>query len=344
MRNLFLYVSIIFLFLSFSSNINASMKTPAIMWQLVDEERYVYRFDLEKYNWRKIREIRELNKSASSEVKTAGLKIIDIGSTDEKNGSFKDFEKPVTAVVRDPDGKIFRLSGIENNFSTAVIPEDTNLIGRYLLGANYKLGNADINNDGVPETVYLSAKRLITHYKNGGKLGSASVVFIDDAEYMPLEIGPVVNTAESRFSGGTHRPHEEYKFMVKYMNKPLAGAKVVVYAFGSRWKKGFVTDENGEFKITPTDDRPEDGREWQKYLYTASYHDTKNGAYHVNTFPVIVFRNRPEWYSKAMGFTFWAIIGTAVVLIIIFAVIRRNRWQENRKLVIFDNYKIKEEI
>jgi hypothetical protein len=62
-------------------------------------------------------------------------------------------------------------------------------------------------------------------------------VFIDNAEYLPLEIGPVINTAENQYGGGTHRPHREYTFMVKYMNRPLAGATVRLYTIGKPGKR-----------------------------------------------------------------------------------------------------------
>jgi hypothetical protein len=73
------------------------------------------------------------------------------------------------------------------------------------------------------------------------------------------------------------------------------------------------------------------------------HHDQKKGTYYISSLPVIVYRNRPEWYSKAMGFTLFSIAGTAVVAGIVLGVVARSRRRENRRLVVFDQYRIKEE-
>ena len=187
----------------------------------------------------------------------------------------------------------------------------------------------------LPETVFLSAKTLINHHSTGGTTGSASVVFFDDAEKMPLEIGPVINTVLIRSGGNAQRPHTKYEMMVKYMNKPLAGARVVVHAMGSNWEKEFVTDKEGRFSITPTDDRTDSNHEWQTYLFMASHHDRTNSTYHSTTLPVIVYKNRPEWFSKSMGFTYWAIAGIAVSGLILLGLLRRREWREKRKIAHF---------
>jgi ferredoxin len=130
------------------------------------------------------------------------------------------------------------------------IPGDENLVGRYLLGAHIILENRDVDGDGQEESVHLCPKRIVAHYKNGGKRGAASVVFFYEAQHMPLEIGPVINTAKSKFGGGTQRPHRSYPMMVRYRNKPLPGATVTVMVDGSQWTKSLVTDEIGYFLPT----------------------------------------------------------------------------------------------
>jgi hypothetical protein len=335
-------IPLLLMLFPFSGIAFAAPDLPVAYWELVNEDRYTYRFDMEKLHWREIRERRAMNKTANTEIKTSELKLLDLKRWQTQQGGMENLIAEPACIMRDPNGAIHRLTSAEGHVAVK-IPADANLIGRYLLGAQYRFGDIDVDGDGKMETVSLSAKQIITHYRNGGKQGSASVVFIDNAEYLPLEIGPVINTAENQYGGGTHRPHREYTFMVKYMNRPLAGATVRLYTMGSHWEKAFVTDEEGEFTVTPTDDRTDDGKEYQKYLYVAYHHDQKKGTYHISSLPVIVYRNRPEWYSKAMGFTLFSIAGTAVVAGIVLGVVARSRRRENRRLVVFDQYRIKEE-
>jgi len=316
---------------------------PAIYWQLANEDRYVYRNDMDKMNWLEIRERRELNKTANQEVKTSGLKIY--GDQLFAGRKWQNGEAPAGAVsmfVRDPNGRMSTVSGIKTGENAVQLPQDVRLNGRYLLGALYSPGKADVDGDGREETVYLSAKQMVRHYLNGGVTGKASVVYFDDPERMPLEIAPAINTAENRSGGNTQRPHKDYDMQVRYRGKPLAGARVVVRAMGSGWEKQFVTDSKGLFTIIPPDDRTDSSREWQTYLFMAAHHDRERAQFHNATLPVTVYKNRPEWYSKAMGFTFFAIIGTSVVLVILAGMSRRRKRRQQNSLAVFEKYRIKE--
>ena len=327
------------------SSAASAVELPAIYWQLANEDRYVYRSDMEKLDWREIRERRKLNKTANQEIKTAELKAFgEVNHTGESYQPGEILKGPAVLFMHDPqDGKA-RPTRISDTEVAVRIPEDTNLNGRYLLGAAFRLENFDVDGDGTVESVYLSAKQFIRQYKNGGITGKGSVVFFDDPVNMPLEIGPVINTAENRFGGGTQWPHREYEMMVKYLGKPLAGAKVTAHAMSSHWEKQFTTNQDGIFVITPTDDRTDPGHEWQTYLFIASHHDAKNTSCHITTFPVIVYKNRPEWYTKTMGFTFWSITGTAMVTLIVMGLAQRTKRRETHKLTVFDKYGVKEDI
>ncbi len=327
----------------FFSNAYAAGGVPICFWELVDQDRYIYPSDLEQMDWREIRNLRHQNRRANSEKKYLKLSFLnEVTPTDIS--FFPDDLVPGSsiAVMGDPDGEIQPLPWESDEPGKIKIPADNDLIGRYLVGIHMALADRDVDGDGSSESVHLCAKHLISHHKNGGRVGSASVVFLDDAEHMPLEIGPVVNTAKSRFGGGRQFSHRSYEMMLKYNQKPLAGAKVSVIALGSQWEKSFVTDDRGKFEVMPPDDRLVPG-EWQNYLYIATHHDRTKDAFYVTTFPVVVYKNRPEWQSKAMGFAYWSIIGGAICLIMVAGFAGRRHWQNTRKMIIFENHKIKKD-
>lgn len=316
---------------------------PVWYWQVVDQDRYINlsRSELEQLNWQAIRKLRSQHRQANSETKYLTLSFLDgTDAIDPQFSSDSVIPGAFVAVVRDPNGVIQPLTWESDAPGKLEIPADTDLIGRYLVGIHMILGDRDVDGDGSLESIHLCAKHLIAHRKNGGKVGSASVVFIDDVQHMPLEIGPVVNTAKSRYSGGYQNSHRSYEMMVKYDKKPLPGAEVKVIALGSDWVKSFVTDERGRFTIMPPDDRlvPD---EWQNYLYITTHHDQINSDFYISTFPVMVRKNRPEWRSKAMGFAYWAIIGGAISLVLVAGFVGRRYWQNSRKMIIFENQKIK---
>lgn len=327
--------------LSDVSIINREQDFPICFWQLEDESRYIYRFDMDHLNWREIRHIRVQNRTANQEVKLLGLNVLGPETgLENSQGLPEDLKTVASSVLRDPNGKIFLLSEHSKENGFVKVPQDENLTGRYLLGASIFAGRRDVDNDGIAEAVYLYPKHMISHFKDGGKVGSKSAVFFDDARKMPFEIGPVLNTAEYRYGGNTQSPHREYEMQVKYRNRPLAGAKVLVIAEGSQWRRNVVTDKKGIFRIMPTDDRFI-LREWQKYLYVATHHDRKENTYHVATLPVVVYKNRPEWRSKAIGFAYWAIIGSALSVLMILGLIRRRDRLNRQIMVIFENHKLK---
>ena len=314
------------------------------VWQLMDQERYMYPSDseMERLNGWEIRKRRDDYRTAGQSpkrFKLGGIGKEDPGSVGSDllatgNLFSRDWKlSAVTAViVRDPDGEITPLEARP----VITIPEDFNLIGRYLLGASLVLEPQDMDHDGTLENVYLHAKYIISHYKNGGRVGRASVVFFDDEERLPLEIGPVINTAKSRFGGGMQSPHRFYDMMVKYRGEPLAHARVFVMAQGSDWQKTVVTDSAGKFTIMPTDDRVSD-LGWQNYIYIATHHDKANNAYHLATLPIPIRKNRPEWRSRAMGFTYWTIAGTAMLVLTILGFAGRKRRENAHTLVVFEN-------
>lgn len=321
----------------------ADSTVPIAYWKLMDEERYIYRSDLERFDWRTIRKIRRQNMDAGKATKFLTLNALfpsdNIGDKQNLDGQYLE---RASILVRDPDGKISQRPAITAEDGSVGLPEDNKLMGRYLLGARIPLGERDVDNDGISESVFLCAKHLVVHRRHGGRMGRASVVFFDDGEKMPLEIGPAINTAKSKFGGSMQMPHETYEMMVKYQGRPLPGATVTVTTEGSQWEKTFVTDKAGKFEIMPTDDRFFQ-REWQNYLYTATHHDRMANTYYVATLPTVVYKNQPEWRSKAMGFAFWSIIGTGVTLLMIAGLTRRRQRRDRQALIVFENHKIQKD-
>lgn len=318
-------------------------KKPICYLQLIDEERYIYRSDMDNLNWLEIRKQRELNRTAN-----LGLKFFNLKLLESKNNlvfSKQPDQKLLNSAIvfmRDPNGIISQLHGISEGKHCVKIPKDENLIGRYLIGVYIPCGSHDVDEDGSKECVHICAKYLTTHYKNGGEPGNKSVVFFDDAQKMPLEIGPVINTSISKYSGGTQRPHRLYELMVKYMNKPMPGVKVTVIAMGSQWEKSFITDMEGKFEIMPTDDRSL-LQGWQKYIFRTSFHDRETNNYYIATFPVVVQKNSPEWRSKTSGFTLWSIMGSALTLLIVWGFVKRKNRLKNLSLIAFKNHKIEKD-
>lgn len=110
----------------------------------------------------------------------------------------------------------------------------------------------------------------------------------------------------------------------------------------SQWKKCFVTNDEGKFEIIPPDHRSGEN-DWQKYLYVAAHHDRETNSYYVATLPIVVFKNQPEWLSKTMGFTYWAIISSFVLMLMALGFIFRERRRENQALAVFEKYKMQKD-
>jgi hypothetical protein len=305
-------------------------------------------------NWREIRDRKEIYRTAREELKkfqvhTLKFNQADLFDSPQKNFhdiagfSEKDFLTKASIFVRDPNGEIYPLEAdITDTGPYISIPKDDNLKGRYLLGAHLISDKQDIDIDGSPDTVHISIKYLSSHYKNGGNVGSTSVVFFDDPDLMPLEIGPVINTAKSRYGGGRQTVHRKYKMMVKYNKKPLKASKMTVICLESGWIKSFMTDSRGIIEITPTDDRS-GLKDFQNYLYIAAHHDTDKNRYYITTFPVTINKNQPEWRSKTAGFIYWSITGTAMILLTIAGYRIRKRQQQKRKLATYEKQTINNE-
>lgn len=325
-----------------------SENLPITFWQLKNEHLY-YRADMDGMNWREIRAQKKRHSEAGKESKFFELKQFCLSSNPRNIDLFQaDAMQQVMVVVRDPNGIVSRIDtssvlAPESESDSAVqIPRDTNLNGRYLLGGSARYKDMAVDHDGDPEAVHLCAKYLIGHHKSGGTLGEKSVVFIDDPTVMPLEIGPVINTAKSKYGGAYQRPHRTYEMMVKYNGEPLPYCYVRLISFPGQWEKTFMTDDQGIFKVMPMDDR-EFGRERNKYLFAAFHHDQNENTVYVSTFPVNVPSNRPEWRSKAMGFALWAIAGSVLTFIMVWALVRRREKQHRREMIVFKDHTIKRE-
>ena len=341
------YVIIFYPFLTF-----ADTPLPIYFFRIENQDRYIYPSDLESMNWREIRKRKEIYRTAREEIKKFRVHEIDFGLTglfdsspnkihNTTGFSGKDFLTNANIFVCDPNGKTYSLeTNINDKGPYISIPKDDNLKGRYLLGAYFTSCEHDIDMDGSPDKVHFSIKYLTSHYKNGGNVGSTSVVFFDDPDLMPLEIGPVINTAKSRYGGGSQTVHRTYEMMVKYNTKPLKASKVTVISVESGWSKSFETDGKGIIEVTPTDDRT-GSKDFQNYLYIATYYDTDKNQYYVNTFPVTINKNQPEWRSKSAGFIYWAITGTAMILLTIVGYRIRKIRQQNRKLAIYEKQVLK---
>ncbi|MGD9123633.1 MAG: hypothetical protein PVG60_01005 [Desulfarculaceae bacterium] len=314
-----------------------------LCWELLNQDIYVYRYNMEGLDWRQIRDQREVRKNASKNQKHLKLNITSLTAGNSVSQSLSPvFIKQARLLMRDPDGKVSQLTPQANQEDLVAIPKGDEMNGRYILSAQLNLGKMDYNQDGLEETVSLYAKTFVLHYREDLSLGSSPNVFFNDTENLAFEIGPVVNNAKNKYGGGMQRPHREYEMMVKYKNEPLPGAKVSVYVEGGGWQGRFITDADGVFTIMPTDDRFGD-KEWQRYIYVAEHPDPGDGSYHVATFPVIVNKNRPEWRSKATGFGFWVIIGSALILLMVAGLSWRKRHQDKRSLVVFESCRIKKD-
>jgi hypothetical protein len=71
-------IPLLLMLFPFSGIAFAAPDLPVAYWELVNEDRYTYRFDMEKLHWREIRERRAMNKTANTEIKTSELKLLDL--------------------------------------------------------------------------------------------------------------------------------------------------------------------------------------------------------------------------------------------------------------------------
>ena len=290
-------------------------------------------------NWKDIRKERLKRQITRGEVRTLFLCWGDIPFTNtiQKNkGSLeREMIRDKAGIwVRDADGRISQAAFNSGKDRLSVnIPEDLELNGLYLIGIHLDIGEMDIDSDGVTESIHLSAKRLISHYKTGGHQGNKRGVFFNEPDKLPLEIG----CSDSRLRYDSQRAYREYEMKVIYQGKPLADTEVSIFS-GSGWRKTVQTDSSGKFLITPFGNMENNDQE--KYLYAAAYHDLLKREYHCATLMMNV-HTYPEWRSRSGGFMLWAILGTGLLVIIVTAGIYRKKKHAREAILKFENHRIK---
>ena len=323
----------------FPNRANASV-TPTervgLLWWEIEEDMGS---DEISTNWKDIRKERLRQQITRGEARTLFLCWGDIpfGNTIRKNKVRLEREtilNKASVWVRDADGRILQTALNSGKDRLSVnIPADIELNGLYLVGAHLDIGEMDIDSDGVTERISLSAKRLISHRKTGGRQGNERGAFFNDPDKLPLEI----SCSGTWFRYDYHRAYREYEMKVIYQGKPLADTEVRISS-GSGWKKTVRTDSSGKFSITPFGNMENDGLE--KYLYAACHHDLTKREYHCATLMMNVF-TYPEWHSKSGGFIFWAVLGTGLLVIIVTVGIYRKKKHDREIISKFENQRIK---
>jgi hypothetical protein len=316
---------------------------PVLCWELQDQDLFIFRHNMGDMDWRQVRHERKIRMDAWQNKKL--LKLVFWPPNAGSHASLaknQDWLKKVRVLMRDPDGSVKEMKPPRSLNEAISVPEGQGMNGRYVLSAQLNLGKADYDHDGIEETLNYYTKQFISHRGNDLPTGTRPEVFFNNADQVAFEIGPVVINARRKMGGDMQRPHNAYKMMVKYKAKPLPGARVSIYVQGGGWQQHFTTNQRGVFTIMPPDDRF-GNREWQKYLYVAEHYDQENHSYHIATFPVIVTKNQPEWRSKAMGFSYWSIFGSALIIMVVAGLSWRKKRQNQRSLVIFENSSIKKD-
>ena len=289
-------------------------------------------------NWKDIRKARLKQQITRGKAKSLFLCWGGISSRDTPQHHKAGLERDMmldTAVIRvkDADGRISQAAFNPAKEKLSVnIPEDLDLKGLYLVGAYLDAGEMDIDSDGATERVHLTAKRVFSHYKTGGRQGNKRGVFFNDSDKFPLEIG----CSDSWFRYDYQRAYREYEMEVIYHGKPLADTEVRILS-GSGWLKTVRTDSSGKFLITPFGNMENDGQ--GEYLYVTCYQDLLKREYHCATLMMNVYTN-PEWRSKSSGFMLWTIVGTGLLVIIIIAGIYRKKKHVREVILKFESQRI----
>lgn len=318
-------------------------RAPVLYWALMNQDIYVYRRNIDGLSWQEVRTQRKLRRNAGQNLKRSQLNLVRLpASLDAPQLVPPELLGGIRLLLRDPDGHIHHLPPLKNSAQPIVVPIGQELNGRYILSAQLELDPAYIDLPSGAQRVTLYAKQFVTHHNRDLDHGSRPEVFFHDPAEVPFEIGPVVNNAKNKFGGGMQIPHSSYEMLVKYHNRPLAGCEVSVFAEGGKWQGRYTTDSQGIFTITPIDDRSIE-RRWQHYLYVAEHFDPDDSNLHIATLSVIILKNRPEWRSKSMGLWFWAVTGSALVLLLTAGAAWRRRRRDHRSLVVFENRRVKEE-
>nr|WP_321467473.1 hypothetical protein [uncultured Desulfobulbus sp.] len=316
--------------------VSAGQSLPVCSWHLAEEGLYVYRFDMDRLNWRQIRDERQQRQRVQESPKHLSLVRADLAApfipfANRDQTIFENGE----VLTRAPDGGSAKVT-FSKDLGEIVIPEDLGLNGRYLVGGHFVAGG----NAGKPR-LHLYPKIMVGHYRHDGRPGSTPAFFFNDPA-IALEIGPARSPQMNRMGGGFQRPHDEYVMEVRYLGRPLAGATVDAIGEGSGWRREYRTDASGRFTVIPFDDRSRP-RHYDKMLYVVKVEEPQRNALHIATLPMIIFRNRPEWTSHIWGYATWAGFGLAGACLLAGGAMLRNRRQQRQTLVRFDQCRIKEE-
>jgi hypothetical protein len=250
------------------------------------------------------------------------------------------------AWVRNPEGSVSEVA-LDSDNREVVLPTDVR--GLYLVCADIRDIDMDLDADGQNELVHFYAKQLVYHFKRSGRVDPKPEVFFQDmADKVPLEIGPYITEKRQGggpFMGGYQTALKEHRMKVLYKGRPLAGAKVTILT-ESGWKKNFTSDSEGMVTITPAEtlcrmegrggkerlakkqqpggkekvkhaaqDHPRGTRNEDKYLYVVTHKDQSTGQYHCASLLMQVRMPPPEWLSMPTGFALLGVIGACLGVI-----------------------------
>ena len=309
--------------------------SPVLYWEILNQDIYAPPwFNLKGMTWREVREQRKIRFSAFETPKRLRLRFLPEGGEPSGPDDLPDLsmEQISSAVIvtRDPCGVLKQKQWRPDHEKIVTVPSDKMISGRYILAAHLTMAR---------ENIHLYPKQFVIQYKKEIPEGDKPDVFITDADLVPFEIGPVITNPRSKHSGGIQFPNRPYQMIVKYKNQPLPGARVTVFVEGGGWHKNMVTDERGIFIITPTDDRSLKNS-GQNYIYLARHVDEKDNSRHVATLTVHIYKNAPEWTSKAMGFGFWTVLGCLFIAVLTAGVVRGKKRRDQYSLTVFNKHRI----
>jgi hypothetical protein len=267
---------------------------------------------------------------------------------------------PAKSWIRDPDGAVSEVDLGPGNLEV-VLPTDVR--GLYLICAEIRNVDMDLDADGRNESVHFYAKQFLYHFKRDGRVDPKPDVFFQDmADRVPLEIGPHITRKREGggpFMGGYQTALKEHQMKVCYKGRPLAGAKVTIMT-ESGWKRELTTDSEGRVSITPAEtlcrmnergvkkppaqkqrhggkerikhvaqNHPAGAQNEDKHLYVVTHKDPSTGQYYCASLWMIVRMPPPEWSSLPTGFALWGVIGAALALI---AISRKHlSWKKTRQ-------------
>ena len=247
--------------------------------------------------------------------------------------------------IRNPDGIISEANlspdkeAVVLDFPTKLNPAESN--GLYLVGIHINAGVMDIDSDGTDETVHYYAKYLIYHRKDGGIQGDRPDVFFKDPNKIALEIGPLNTPGMEEIpsmKAGCQEALKKHKMKVLYKGRPLADAEVAVLT-ESGWERKEKTDSRGIVSITPVENEEKEN----KFLYVVTHKDLSNGQYYCSSLMMYVPKPPPGWMSKAEGFVFWAVGGTALFVVYAGWRIHRRKKRDRKTMLEFERHKIRKD-